>query len=500
MSIDFNAKYILNSEYILRTDKNRIILASKKESSHSHCVFVHPTWALVLSYFDGMKCLNETIKAVSAIVNISEQKFIHTITPFIENTQHFCIEYDHQKFWFPEQVIVKNEKEEKRTDPDVESLLIEPPYDFATLRLNIPLSVMLVLNTKCVTDCIYCYADKMTRHTQMPLDKILNLIDEAYTSGIKGFDLSGGEIFTCKGWDAILKKIYERGYNPYISTKVPLTEEEIDRLYEVGTRQIQISLDALNPQLLRKTLKVPLDYCDKMKNTIINLDRRGFSLIIKSVLTRATCTVENLKQLVEFMETIPNIGQYTYTPVGYSHYKSVEDFNAFKPTMEQILDMEEYFEHIQQTNPHFKLRRDTGAVSDGAECGNARAFNARSICSGNVYEMVILPDGQVTICEELYWNPDFIIGDVTKNSLQEVWESARAMSLWKLDQKMIPAESACHTCDDFEGCRYHEGVCWKELIAVYGKDNWLFPDYRCPKAPDPIYPIFYDNSFLDEKG
>ncbi len=497
MAIDFNAKYILNPEYIIRNDVNRIILANKKEANHSYCVFIHPLWALVLSYFDGEKNLNETIKAIGAAFDIPEQKIIQKITPFIENTRQFCMEYDYQNFWYPPQIIVKNEKGEKRRDINRDLLFIEPPYDFKTLRLNIPLSVMLVLNTTCVTNCIYCYADKSTRHRQMSIDKVLELIDEAYSLGVESFDLSGGEIFTFKGWEHILKKIYEKGYDPYLSTKVPLSSQEIERLYEAGARKIQISLDSLNPQLLKETLEVPLDYCDKIKETIINLDKKGFAITIKSVLTRSTCTVENLSGLIEFIKGVPGVQRYTYTPVGYSHYKSVEDFNAFKPTMEQIIDMDEYFEHLQQTSLHFNLLRDAGAVRDGAECRNAQTFNNRSVCSGNVYGMVILPDGQATICEELYWNPNFIIGDVTKDSLLEVWQSSKAMALWKLDPKQMPVDSACHACDTFEACRYKEGVCWKELIAAYGKENWLYPDPRCPKAPKPMRPIFYDNSFME---
>lgn len=494
MSIDFYAKYALNSEFILRADENRVLLANKKEAEHSYCIFVHPVWALILSYFDGKENLNQTIKTISEATHLPKEVLICKIEPFIENTQAFCMEYDQQRMWFPAQIIVK--AKEERFDLERNSLMIVPPYDFITHRLHIPLSIMLVLNTKCVTDCIYCYADKLTKHAQMSLEKVLNLIDEAYDLGIKSFDLSGGEIFTFKGWERILEKLYEKGYNPYLSTKVSLTEQEIDRLYETGARKIQISLDSLDPQLLKETLKVSLDYSERIKNTIIYLSKKGFSIIIKSVLTRTTCTVENLEQLIKFMKDIPHIQQYTYTPVGYSHYKSVEDFNTFKPTMHQILDMNAYFERLGQSNLSFKLLPDTGAVMDGIECCNIQNFNSRAICSGNVYEMVVLPDGQVTICEELYWNPHFIIGDVTKNSLLEVWQSDKAMSLWKLDQKKFPAESACRTCVEFEACRYNEGVCWKELMAHYGKENWMYPDSRCPKAPKPLQPVFYDNSFI----
>ncbi len=41
-------------------------------------------------------------------------------------------------------------------------------------------------------------------------------------------------------------------------------------------------------------------------------------------------------------------------------------------------------------------------------------------CSANFYAFVILRDGKVTICEELYLHPKFIIGDLKKQSIMEV--------------------------------------------------------------------------------
>ena len=39
-------------------------------------------------------------------------------------------------------------------------------------------------------------------------------------------------------------------------------------------------------------------------------------------------------------------------------------------------------------------------------------FNERSVCAGNYLQLFILPDGNVTICEELYWHPKFIVGNI----------------------------------------------------------------------------------------
>lgn len=496
MTIDFHNKYILNPEYFLKVDTNRIILASTRESLISTWTYIHPALAVMLSYFTGEFSLNETIKKISESSIIKESKILKLITPFIENDKQLWIEYDKTNFCFPPNILIKNNANSIRRDLKQETYLLPPPYDFETLRFSIPMGLLLVLNMKCKTDCIYCYADRTTPYLPLSVNKILDLIHEAHTMGINSIDISGGDLFTYLNWDILLKTLYDKGYEPYISTKIPLSIKEIEKLYNTGCRKIQISLDTLNPQLLKDTLKVPLDYCDKMKKTIGQLDKKGFSIVIKSVFTKSTCTLENFKQLTEFFSSIPHLHQYIYTSVGYSQYKSVEAFNNFKPSMEQIIDLIEYFDTLQRDQIHYKLRPDVGGVSDGIECHNAKIFNNRAICTGNICNIVILPDGKVTLCEELYWNPNFIIGDITKNSLKDIWHSEKAYSLWKLDQNLFPNESACHSCLDFQACRYHKGVCWKLLLAAYGKENWLYPDYRCPKAPQPKYPIFYDNSFI----
>ena len=43
--------------------------------------------------------------------------------------------------------------------------------------------------------------------------------------------------------------------------------------------------------------------------------------------------------------------------------------------------------------------------------------------------MYILPDGKVTICEELYWNEHFIIGDVTKQKYCRSMELCKSSRL-----------------------------------------------------------------------
>ncbi len=341
---------------------------------------------------------------------------------------------------------------------------------------------MLIINTKCYTDCAYCYADKEHKYETLPTKRIIEIIKEAKSIGINSFDLSGGEVLLHKDYDLIISELLKQGYKPFISTKVPIESEKIDKLWEIGLRQIQISLESLNPFIQKNNLKVKEDYVPKIIKTIQKLDEKGFEIIIKSTCTKETCTKENIEKLIEFINSLHHIVKYTFTPLGYSHYKSLDWYNENKPNISMINGIYEVIK--QNKRKGYELEWDVDSIHYYEEYRNKESFDSRSICTGNLSGFVILPDGKVTICEELYWNKNFIIGDLSKQSILEVWNSPNAKNLWKLQQDNFPEDSACKYCDEFEHCRYIRGVCWKEVIAFYGNKNWLYPDPRCPKAPE----------------
>lgn len=118
-------------------------------------------------------------------------------------------------------------------------------------------------------------------------------------------------------------------------------------------------------------------------------------------------------------------------------------------------------------------------------------FHKRAICTGNLWNVVILPNGDVTICEELYRIPEFILGNISNSTLREIWNGEKALSLYN-DPLKNRMKGQCSCCEDYISCRNGAGVCWKSILMAYGKENWHYPDPRCPKAPAPIYKFYYE--------
>ncbi len=101
----------------------------------------------------------------------------------------------------------------------------------------------------------------------------------------------------------------------------------------------------------------------------------------------------------------------------------------------------------------------------------------------NMTNMVVLPDGNVTICEQLYWNPEYIIGNVFTDTISSIWQSDKALQLWRRKQSSINAKSPCRTCKVFEDCFVNGNRCFANIIKAYGIENSDYPDPRCYLAP-----------------
>lgn len=482
-------KFILNDSYIIKQDLNRILLATIGDDYEYFHSFIHPVHALLLSKFKGDKTLLECLKIISDDFSITEDTAFEILIPFIDNQKMFGLEYENQSFVFPKKIIIENTYNRFRNDIKEENFYLTGPFDFKKKRLNIPTDTLFIINTQCFTDCIYCYADKKTAYKALSTRRILEIIEEAQAIGMLTFDISGGELFLHKDCLSIFSKVIECGFNPFISTKVPLDNALADSIVKKGLTRLQFSLDTLNTTLANKTLGVREDYPDRVKQTIRHLDNLGVELTIKSTFTKFTFTEENIDEIMVFLSTLKHVKEYSITLAGSVLYKPLETFHNIRPTLEQKKSMSEYLNKLKQ-GTHITIRNNSQAFCK-SDMNNYAVFKGRSACAGNIDGFIILPDGKVSICEELYWNPKFIIGDLNTDNIQDVWNSEKAHQLWNIRQEQLSEENQCKKCQDFDNCRFGSGVCWKAIIMAYGNDKYQYPDPRCPRAPKEKYEFYY---------
>lgn len=441
-------KYILNSCYSLYNDENRVVLINDGANYSFH--YIHPIYAALLSFFKGDKYFHDNIIEISEFFNVSENAIEKIVSSFICNPKEVTIKYDNEYFSFPPQLLIENTNSQIRTDLCRSDYEILPPYNFKTIRMNIPKDIVFVINNKCVTDCQYCYANKQHQYTPLNTSQILSIIDDAKRIGIRHIDISGGELFLQPDWDIILKHLLDCGFTPYISTKVPISKNDINKLKNLHVKELQISIDTIDCSLLFEDLHVKEAYIDKMKKTLKALDEADISIILKGTQTKSTLTVENIKQIVNFASTLKHVKEYNISTIGFMHYKPATLFYKIHPTIRQIDEIKQYVSSIKDTIS-FPIRIDDQSILKTELC-NGRVFQERSLCTANVTGFVILPDGLVTICEELYWNKQFLIGDLKHQTIKEVWKSDKATSLWNLQQSAFSSNNPCAKCGNFKSC------------------------------------------------
>lgn len=494
MKIARNKTYIFNPGYQLRHDLHRIVLFSKTEvdenSSQEWCSFIHPVQAGMLSFFTHNRNYEENLRLLSNYFSRDTAYIKKAVSAFIKNPEPVFAQWKQQKIYFPSNILIEKETAEK----EYNYLKFTPDYfscrkiDLTSRRLYTgPLLLTFMLTNRCLTNCRYCYADTSTNINQMlPTSRILELIREAADLKVREVNLIGGEIFLHKDWDIILRELVKYNIEPeFISTKLPLTANHLTKIKETGFRNlIQISLDALDEDILSSSLRVYVSYRDKMKESIRLLDKSGLKYQVSTVLTSYNNRKEVFDEIFSFLSSLEYLRDWRINPVSNSIYINYKEFAPLKAKKEDIESIFSYIEEFLQPTAHFPilLNRETIRKEFYNTEGGSMNFKG-SACSALNTHMFILPDGKVTICEQLYWNPQFLIGDVNYNGLKEVWNSPRALQLVQLSKENIQESSNCRNCLAFNKCFNYRNRCWSDIIKAYGEDYWDYPDPRCQLAP-----------------
>jgi radical SAM protein with 4Fe4S-binding SPASM domain len=480
----------------MRCDINRVILTETGTKEHhrmgldNFTTFIHPIHAMMLTFFKGDKNLDELLLEIGHFFDISRDATLQLVSKFIDNNQKIAVEYDNNIFYFPPKVLIEYNTNYPLRTYTIDEFNIMCKLDFTSNRFNIPIDTNLLINNRCVTDCIYCYADKRQIHNcSIPFNRLVEIIAETKQLGFRNFDIQGGELFLYEYWYELLKELLKANYTVGLSTKFPLQKNQIKKLKGLGFREIQISLDSIFSEDLKKNLRVKGNYKERMIECINVLNDNDFAIKLKPVITAKIFSINKIEKYIDFFLSYKNIKTIEFTAPAHSNYKSQKEFIKYRLSLDQLKKIKELVLR-RRDSCHFELLADvavTGSNENLSFDEKRENWESRTRCPGNLSSFLILPNGDVTICEEAYFNENLILGNILNNTIMEVWNSNRAKSLFYIPKTIFPNESPCSRCVEFDACRYNLGVCWLDAMAAYGEENWLFPVPNCPYAPPPKY-------------
>jgi radical SAM protein with 4Fe4S-binding SPASM domain len=219
-------------------------------------------------------------------------------------------------------------------------------------------------------------------------------------------------------------------------------------------------------------------YHNRVFRVLENLRLAGIQVRVNTVLT--PLNIPTIGHLIDFLGGLGHVVRLSLTPYGRSLFCHNDELFV---SPEDLARVEEERQLRADLYPHMIVTASGGPppISEDPE-ERAQRFRERSLCSANRHGFVILPDGRVTACEELYDHPSFLLGDLRRQSVMEMWNSPEALALLHPDQSTIP-DGPCRTCAQFSKCNFNPGRCWRDTVKAYGQERPYFPDPRCPWAP-----------------
>lgn len=480
----------LNPDYYLKWDVKRVVLYSKSDIHNggvkNWCSFLHPLHALILGTFSYEHEFQKAVDIINRYSTIRTEIIEEFVSNLINNSEFFHLDMNGEYLNFPPHLFLSGEYKHLQCDDIqciVQKALSIKEIDLIESRLlHTPIKIIWMANNHCPMSCIYCYVDVNHKHKELSLERFEQLMVEAKACNISECEVIGGDFFVKKDWDIYLKCLLDYGFTPpYISTKKALSSKEIQLLIKIGYNGIlQFSLDSLSKSELKDIIHCSDNYLDNVKEmfAILNKEEKlPFKVRVNTVLIARNATERNIQELMSFLSEFWFVVEWEIR-FSMPAYSKVNSFLCDKKQIEQITS---FLKGVPKDTPFVINFIEDGIIDNKPMCDLGQTDRYNNRCTANLRHCFILPDGKVTICERLYWNPLFIIGDLNESTLSEIWNSEKAKKIAYRIKDEIATSSLCYTCEGKNLCYQKNRRCWVDVVNKWG-DNITYPDPICENS------------------
>lgn len=354
-------------------------------------------------------------------------------------------------------------------------------YDLPRGRLDRPLGVNIALTNRCVTNCRYCYAER-NRCREMSLSELRTVFDELFANDIYLVDITGGDLFARGDALDVLDEMVKRQFVFFISTKSFISQEVAERLSSMGIgkpalpphliRPLQFSVDSADHTIAAHLVRRP-NYLEKIVESVRNVIRAGCSPRVKAVLTsRNANAAEGVVDLFSHL----GVCDFQFVQYGRSFFR--HDDSLFL-TLEQKQLLLATTNKLKSRFPHIDLSIQEDTSLGGVRCATWDQWRQRAVCSGGRTNMVVKPNGDVTLCDQMPHQREYVMGNVLTDGVLNVWNSPLIRSFNNPSRASFLG-AACFSCSEFDACHDdRQGYCYRDALFAYGTIYEAPPD--CPE-------------------
>ncbi|MDO6518362.1 GTP 3',8-cyclase MoaA [Zobellia uliginosa] len=283
--------------------------------------------------------------------------------------------------------------------------------------------VRLAVTDRCNLRCNYCMPAEGINFAKndklFTIDELSRLSEILVSQGVDKIRITGGEPFVRKDLMVLMRHLSQlEGLDDIsVTTNATLIGPYIDELKELGIKNINVSMDAINRETFEKITR--RDHYDTVHNNIIRLITEGFNVRINFIALEGQNIEDILPMLeltkhyevsVRFLEEMPfNGGSKTFESIAWD-YKRILAY-----VKERHPDYYELPSPKTSTSINYKIPGFKGSF------GVIPSFS-RTFC-GSCNRLRISATGDVITC--LYAQPSMNIRDILRaeGSTEKIKES-----------------------------------------------------------------------------
>lgn len=298
------------------------------------------------------------------------------------------------------------------------------------------------LSSRCNERCIHCYIpnEKKNHGFDMPLAKVKSIIDEFAAMGGIHVTLSGGEAFLHKNLIEIAQYCREKDLIiSILSNLISLKEEQIEPLKQLNLSIIQTSLYSMNPEIHDFITTVKGSF-EKTKNAIERLVAADIPVQISCPIMKANR--HGYDKVLDYAKSLKIKAQTDYIMMARADLDTENLANRLS-----IEETEELLRNIIEHDAEYRNETLSKKPKSSEIEFNLERYLKQPVCGVGYDNCCITANGDVYPCAG--WQ-DYVLGNVYKNSLQEIWEnSEKIKELRKVTQASFPQ---CIECDAHDYC------------------------------------------------
>ena len=273
----------------------------------------------------------------------------------------------------------------------------------------------LSVTDRCNLRCTYCMPEQgltfAKRDNLLTYEELLQLVDILGELGISKVRLTGGEPFVRADFMYFLRELRKKEFLEKISitSNLTLIRPHLNELLELGIRDINVSLDALDKKKFFEITR--RDEYDEVHKALMLMIEKGFNIKINCVVMKGT----NEDQVLPLLKLAKE------HPVSVRFLEEMP-FNGSGETRKEVMNYKEILSLISARYDYSPLINEASSTSQNYKIeGFAGSFGiipsfSRTFC-GDCNRLRLAATGEVRTC--LYGGDELSLRDLLRSGISE---------------------------------------------------------------------------------